>query len=501
MMNRRFTSTTPALVASLLRAFAGGCAPVAAALPLLAGSVVHAQTTGVADVTPYVGVISAAEKASMRCGPTSSRYTVLEIKTGTPIIIDGEGNGWLRVRYPENTAAFVRAEDVSVSGDTATLVRASTLLAANLISGMDGSWQKLLNDPLPANSTLKVLEPVKDPTGPIIAYRVVAPEQARGFIESRQVRKATDAEAAPLRDKLPKPPATPAGTPATPATPPTTPQPAAPAATDPAATPSTPAGTPQGIDLTQPDSNSDTPVTPAAAPGATPAAAPGAAPDGGAGVVAIDQSPSAATTPPAQPEVRVVDTVESLEAKFQSIWRQPLLSAEVDELISEFDRAIAAAEPGSVRAAQLGQRRDALQLRAEFRNRQRAREEARAALDRTKSTLETQLAELERSRIYTIVGELQPSTVYDGKRLPLMYRLVSVGGAGARTLGYVKPDDRFDLDRKVGRVVGVIGESVLDRSLKLNIVTPSRVDMLKPGDGGTMVIDRETPPGPDGSAK
>ncbi len=327
---------------------------MAAALPLLAGSVVHAQTTGVADVTPYVGVISAAEKASMRCGPTSSRYTVLEIKTGTPIIIDGEGNGWLRVRYPENTAAFVRAEDVSVSGDTATLVRASTLLAANLISGMDGSWQKLLNDPLPANSTLKVLEPVKDPTGPIIAYRVVAPEQARGFIESRQVRKATDAEAAPLRDKLPKPPATPAGTPATPATPPHHASARRTRATDPAATPSTPARTPQGIDLTQPDSNTDTPVTPAAAPGATPAAAPGAAPDGGAGVVAIDQSPSAATTPPAQPEVRVVDTVESLEAKFQSIWRQPLLSAEVDELISEFDRAIAAAEPGSSALRSLG---------------------------------------------------------------------------------------------------------------------------------------------------
>jgi hypothetical protein len=90
-------------------------------------------------------------------------------------------------------------------------------------------------------------------------------------------------------------------------------------------------------------------------------------------------------------------------------------------------------------------------------------------------------------------GQLQPSTVYDGQRLPLMYRVVSVGGSAPRTLGYIKKTERFDLDAMLGRVVGVIGDAVVDRSLQLNIITPIYVDQLR-SDGS-----REAVPTADGS--
>jgi hypothetical protein len=91
-----------------------------------------------------------------------------------------------------------------------------------------------------------------------------------------------------------------------------------------------------------------------------------------------------------------------------------------------------------------------------------------------------QLKIAEDGRVYTMIGQLQPSTVYDGKKLPLMFRVVSVGGVSPRTLGYLKDEKDMSLLGKVGAVVGVIGEAQLDRSLMLNVITPVRVDVLKP---------------------
>ena len=62
----------------------------------------------------------------------------------------------------------------------------------------------------------------------------------------------------------------------------------------------------------------------------------------------------------------------------------------------------------------------------------------------------------------------------------MMYRVQSVGDAVARTLGYLKPDDKLELDKKLGQIVGIAGEADLDSSLKLNVITASRVDVLTP---------------------
>ena len=78
-----------------------------------------------------------------------------------------------------------------------------------------------------------------------------------------------------------------------------------------------------------------------------------------------------------------------------------------------------------------------------------------------------------------MVGTLQPSTVYDGQRLPSMYRIVSVGGVAPRTLGYIKEKPEFKLVEKLGLVVGVVGEATMDRSLQLNVITPVVVDVLR----------------------
>jgi hypothetical protein len=426
--------------------------------PIVAAIIASASLPALAqvqNVAPYFAVPT-ADRTPIHCADGDRFYRVGELSTAMVVVVDAEGGGWSRIQYPAGLSAFVRAVDISVQGNTGTLTAPSRLRARNIASGYDGSYKSLFDTPLPAGTTLRVQEEVKDAAGSIAAYRVEAPPGAHGFVPSRQLRRATDAEVAAFRARatLPDLPAAPAGTPSTAPTPSPTPAPApAPTTPTPDATQPAPAPTPgqPSTEITQRTDPTAEPIVPPPAP-----------------------------TPAPRPETRPVGTVERLDATFQRVWSQPVLESEIDELIVEFDRAIeqTPAERAGQRR-QLEGRREALLIRREFRDRLRRQEEARALLDSDRVRLTEQLREIERTRYYTIVGQLQPSLVYDGRQLPQMYRIVSVGATAPRTLGYLRASTQFDLDSMLGQVVGVIGEAQIDRSLQLNIITPVTVDTLR----------------------
>lgn len=430
--NRRFALAFLTSMSPL--ALAGVLAPAALTAPALGD---------VQSCTPYYAVVT--DKAEAHCGPSDRFYRVGELTSGQVVLVDGEGEAWSRVSYPSSLWAFARVEDVKVSGGTATLSTPSKLKAANAAGGYGGSWKALMDSPLPAGMTLKVLEPAKE-GDVIVGYKITAPDAARCFVESHALRHATDAEVETFKSKnsLPALPAT-AITPKTETTP-------KPTTTSGTTTPST--GT------TTPTAGSPTTTTP--------------------GDTSVSFTPEPKASPaPAKPENRMVGSIERLEETFETVWKEPVMTSEVGELMAEFQRAADKAKDNPDLQKQLQTRADALKLRVEFRDKARKQEEARAALNQHKSELEEEVANWEKSRVYTIVGELQPSTVYDGTRLPLMFRVVSVGGSSPRTLGYLKPGKDFDLTKMMGQVVGVIGDATLDRSLKLNIIDPVKVVTLK----------------------
>lgn len=375
--------------------------------------------------------------APLRGGASEHYYTIATLPAGTVLPADTDGQAWTRVGYPAGTGVYVRVEDVEVSGNTAKLTRPARVKAPQVARGYAYSWTDATPAPLPAGIMLTIVEPVRETEGgPIVAYMVKAPEQARGYVESRLVRRATEAEAEAFRLKTGAPAPAPA-----PVEPPK-PTPAGPAA--------------PGIDLTKPVEGP--------APG--------------------QQNTTPPPPAPRDPADRAVGSVEDLEAAFQRVWKEPAQTAELDELIAEYQRAVDASGPGaSPRKTQLERRIAALKLRKDIRERVRKSEEARAALDSDNQRLAEQLAAWERTRVYTIIGQLQPSTLYDGKRLPRMYRVVSVGAAAGRTLGYLRENESLHLDRHLGQVVGVIGEAQMDRSLRLNLIDAVRVDRLKAEDG------------------
>jgi hypothetical protein len=179
------------------------------------------------------------------------------------------------------------------------------------------------------------------------------------------------------------------------------------------------------------------------------------------------------------PEPVRPSSAEDLEPMFQAVRRQDVMTAEIDELLGEYQRLIPLRPVGDRRRRQLEQRAEMLRLMQDYRNQRRTLEEASAAARAVTDDMSKRFAQYDIQRQYAIVGILSPSSVYDGTRLPLMYRLQSIGGSVPRTLGYIKPKDELSLPSKLGVVVGVVGEQQVDSSLRLNVIDAVRVDELR----------------------
>lgn len=438
--------------------------------------------TGMMSITPYYAFVSSS--MPLRSGPAERFYSIATLQQGTLVIVDAQSQGWSRVTYPAGLSAFVRAEDVSVLGNSVTLATESRLRAASQVHGFGGSWQVLLDAPLPSGTNLTLIEPVKEGAIPV-AYRVQPPASARAFVFSTALRRATDAEIASARTKDA-----------------TLPDPALLVAA--AAQPTLVAG-PNTTNTTNSTSTTGTQRTPTAidvpseligkeresAGNALPEQiVQGGAPSDRVSTAGVGQS-EPATTQQTNQQTNQQSTTEAtqtrgttpedLEPLFQRVKEQPVLEGELDELIAQYEQVQSnlPANTSERRRRAIAQRIEYLRVRSELRDTMRRQQDELAKLDQSKVQMQAQLDEWARTRYYTIVGVLQPSTVYDGGRLPQMYRIVSVGTTAPRTLGYIRKTEQLDLDRYLGQVVGVIGERSIDRSLQLNLIDAVRVDPLR----------------------
>jgi hypothetical protein len=442
------------------------------ALVVAAAGFVPATFAQIKRVESYRVVTT--EKASLRCGDGELFYKVGEIPAGTQLTVDGESAAYLQVSYPAGLAVGVRAEDVEVQGSSIKLVKASKLKALNLATGWSGSWKGACSSDLAVGTSLKLIDAIKDgESGPILGYRVAAPDQARAYIEPRLTRRATAADAVTSPVPAETKPTESKPTEIKAVEPKGAEMKPAPAGTTPAAGPA--ASKPAAVDMTKPV---EKPATQPAASKPADASAP----------TSVVQTTTPTPKVPEEAPAPVVVAREvpptpgaDLEDAFTRVMKEPIMNAEMDELVGQYNNALGKlGENDELLAKRLKVRRDALQIRIDLRDRMRKQADARAAIEAARGKVNEQIKLAEDGRVYTIIGQLQASTVYDGQKLPLMYRVVSVGGVSPRTLGYLKDQKELVLIGKVGAVVGVIGEAQLDRSLMLNVITPVRVDVLKP---------------------
>jgi len=448
---------TSAAIVALIAGLAG--------LSLPMSNTAWAQTSGFKAADSHA-VIVTADKVSLRCGASDFHYKIGDAAKGAMLKADGEDGPWTRVTLPATIHAFVKAEQASLAGDSVELKDASKLWAPNATAGLKASWKPLLADALGSGTKLKMIETVKDGDA-VIGYLVAAPDTARGFIATKDIRKATPEEAGVKPETKPetKPEAKPETKPET-------------------KTESKPEGKP-----------ADGTVT-IAEPQVVPGAEPPAKLDQGA-TPTDSAKPTETAKPELQPEGqnRRVGTYAQLDAAFKQVLKQTEGEPEYAPLLAEFDRAAAETTNPRVKR-QIEQRRKAVELQKRIAESKRAVEDAQRQADERSKQAAIKIAELEAQRVYTIIGLLTPSSVYDGVNLPLMYRVQSVGGSSPRTLGYIKPKTEMLLESKLGMAVGIIGEAAMDRDLMLNVITPVRVDVLQGVDLSLPRSAPETPASP-----
>lgn len=496
-------NTTPALIAILV--LAGSAAPLGAqpaTTPVPAPAPAAATTSAAADNLWVV----AADNLLMRSGDAYSFYPVAALKAGTVLEVDGERGGYLRVHYPAGNRALVKADEATVDGSKVKLSRPSALQALNMTAGPRASWNPLLERPLPPGTELVLIESVKDDGGKVTHHVVQPPASARGFVDRQGVRKATAAEAeAFAKASAPAPVAAPAPTP----TPPPAPAPVA-ASTGatgsaptpaPVPTPSASTGTTVAAGLTGATGTvgatgttgigTFTPPTipPAPVGDATgAAAATGGAPQPPTQpLTAPTETPAPApvvVTPPAPPPPPKPSPEEELMKMFERVRTTPLSQltmGDLTEAITVFEgyRSRASADPSA--GGRVGRIDGYLQVLTLMRDVKQARVDAEtsgAVWQQRRMALAQQLADLEKQRVYQVIGLLLPSTIYDGVTLPKLYRLQSPEPGTFRTVGYIAPSEELQLDTKLGNVVGIIGTTAWDDTLKAPMVTASRVDIV-----------------------
>ena len=440
-------------------------------LPAWAGAQVR-------DVEPYFVAVT-AEETLLRSGDLRSYYPISTLQVGTVLRVTGEGGNWLRVEYPKGLFALVRADQATLD-QAAGVVTLSRSVALKALSdtryGVDGSFRDVQGPPTPATTRLKHHRTETSNRG-VVFYVVDAPRGAAGFIEAAQTRRATPSEVQAFQASQ--------ATPSTQDRPITQSQPqpdrqATQPSTQPSDRPSlmepmriepsrpteVPAQTPS---QTQTQTPAQTPTQPAAEPKPreleirtqpTP--------------VQPSDRPSAALEP--------LPSLEALSVAFDAVRRQGDLEAEVDELGAAFERVLAATpdiEENASTRAWLRQRLGLLELRQKLQNTMRQAAQARARLEADGQQSQLAMARLQDLAIYDFVGRLEKSAVYNGDRLPLMYRLVSVGEGIPRTLGYVQPAEGLELDRKLGVMVGVTGSATQRADLRLSTINALSVVVLR----------------------
>jgi len=424
-------------------------------------------------------VIVTREAAPLRAKDFERAYAVATLPKGTPLRVVGDGNEdqrWFRVHYPKKVGVLVEAADASPTSDDSAVVLSapSRLKALHEAQGLHGSWATALPKPLPEGTRLTLRRTIRSPDGRVQGYVVDAPRSARAHIHRRHVRWAAPDESTRLEsdqrsDQTGSSDAQPDAASSTLATPEPAEAESDDSLIDPMIEPDEAGGQPTGTDESQEaDARNDEPVV-------------------------IDQSAESGSTPRSgrtgDREVgdRLILSIEELNEKYAQLKDQPLVDAEWRPLLAEHQRALDALsdDPFSERLRRQIRARIEL-INARIKLQDRILEPLREAAERSQPIERIDPKEV-RSRVdriksavgYAFIGRLTPSSLYDGVRLPRLYRLRAVDGS-RRTLGYLEPSDRLDLRARLGQTVGVVGSVDESTDLPVRLIDAVQVDPIRP---------------------
>jgi len=422
-------------------------------LPCAAVTAAPANAEAATQATPHFATVT-ADNVYVRSGPSvQSSYPFGKMDRGDVVRVMEENFGWARVqtsgRAFSDSFGYVTVDDrvqMSTDGATITASAVTEVRAPNIStdSTPDSSWKQIAR--LEAGATLPVVQRIDTERGSVWSVRL--PESGEGWINSNFLRRATADEAR---------------------------------------------GYDQDI------------AAPAQAGGVQAAAAQ----SGGAEVVTESVTDETLTIDGSREiEVKTVETVETVEAaapaapvktpeqiaaerrrtlfaELEGKWLvmkgQSIESAELTALYAGY--MTLAAEPALERTikATAAARLEQIEVQQDVQERIAQLKETKARLSQECEQINGVASAIEARSEYTAVGVLNASIVYDGKTLPLLFRLQDP--ASGQTVAYVTPGDGFQLSTMVGTLIGVKGDTAYDDALKLDTITPRTIDFLSAKSG------------------
>jgi hypothetical protein len=317
---------------------------------------------------------------------------------------------------------------------------------------------------IPPGTKFRYIGPINNNQGQIDGYIVPAPEGSSGFVIASATRRATDAEVRQfLADRDGEP-------------------------TEQQADSEQPAEQPQPDQTNQTEQPEAEPVTQPEAPQNTDAEQPALDTDETPGEMEMGSEESAVEnaeeTESLSPMEVVVRRSRQLDEAYAVVASQKTAEAEIRPLIQEY-RDLMKLAAGTELAADVQRytqaRIDLLNIRLELQQAVEELEAIRSATGEAAENFDELDEALAGRREYIVVGRLVPSAIYDGQRLPLMYRLQSVDGGSGRTLAYVTPNEDIAIDSVLNAIVGVAGRVRPRANSGVRIIEPTVVDVLRPG--------------------
>lgn len=463
----------------------------------------------------------------MRCGELATFYKVADLKAGDVVRVDAISPRWARLVYPAGQHAFVSKRDTAgVADGRLTLTDSARVRAPNAISGLTGSWRSLYLGDIQKGAELVITGEAKAADGQVVGYRIVpptppiAPHTPWGYAELSALRDSTATEIAAHEASLEAARTTTDPESATPSesdtaasdsdtepdavdaeasqdsttapAPETAPAESAPskpaAGNDAPAQPAEPDAAVQPASQTPDTSLLQEMVPPTEAPAEAPAntqaeTQPSNEPEAQQPAIPSSQTEPAAPAAQASPKpVQSWLNWADLESELVRARRAggDVLEDSLEELIAEYQRTMDNSPNPNVRAA-VSSRLEWLRARRDARDQRRALDAAMAEAERLRSNAQTRVRTWRSNRGYDIVGRLVPSGIYDGRRLPRMYRIQAVAADGlVRTIGYIRESETLNIESQLGQIVGVVGDSRLDEALRLRVITPRRIERLGP---------------------
>ena len=457
--------------------------PSVYAAPQAGAPVASSATDG--TNTAYWAVVT-GNAVNVRSGPSAqSAYAFGKLKQGDVVHVLKEEYGWARVQTQGNAfgdiTAFVPADRrVTLSADrtTATISARTELRAPNVEAGSspDKSWKQIgFAD---AGTTLTVLGTADGEKESV--YKVKVPATAEAWINMQFLRRASDAETAMAN-----------AAPANSTTTPTTTVATAAAATTTVAAAPAPAGVVTPVNQPNAGAPAPTPVTPdigtstttttssgspAIPPLLGPKAVNAATTEGttAPGTVVTTTVTSTRTTTPKWTSSRA--TFDDLEQQFKAVRSQPDAGAEFEALKAKYEELAAQdGSAGSVKGV-AGARAQQLTLLLETQSEVQKLERTKASLDTNKKGIADLILNIQRRADFTAIGILNASAVYDGQRLPELYRICDP--MTSATIAYVEPNADIAMAPMIGTLVGVKGGKQFDPALRLTVISPLSIDIL-----------------------